>query len=953
MTVPVSEPIATYIGDGTTNPLSFPHRFLAAADLIVTAIAADGSESVRTIDVHYTVSGVDNPAGGTVTPLAVRPSGTSWRIERKTPIEQPTDYVSGNAFPAESHERALDRLALIDQEQQAAAATLESRAVKVRRGAVAPVIGNDGATGDVLRLVDGGAEWQDSADFKGDKGDPGGNIMSVGSFGAITGMTAIAGTDVIRTTHYGPRAGHGGALYRRWDNSLPALPAWGQGVWWQQALDGSRWFLSRDQAINSDMFGTVGDAVVTYPGTIASGTNVTVNLNNMRRWALNSTWGKNGSLLTNGTHFVDDTIMASLGETFTAGWVLWGETLTSYGFWDNSGIPCARIVTTKNDRPLFSVQGARGGSIQFISMYCCSGLSDRVIANNLGRGALPIPTIEDRAPSDWMGALGGANTMGRYNPGCGVAIDPYLGVSPGGANAYPAPPYNAAAGEATTHYGRAQTSDYVVGNCHIGGFTAQIAIQPCDGDAQGEFIRTPNNSLAYGIYGIVGGNSQARGWDTTNLKANNLHTVIDGLTFGKQRCNMGGIHANWSMYHVLRWVNASTGWSSPIHLINPYCEGIYRIADLGGNGEFRITGARFSYITGAGPSDISPIRGFPLNHIGVSATSGDIMGTRVIVSGDMTICGLFIVNSNSVEIDVNMWQLLYTVGTAQPAYIANFYNALCGGIAVAPRYSTQSSSVKVKASYLPNDVTQANLTPLGVTPYQFDGELAHRPTRKSPAPIWATKFRGTNFQNPFELPIQAAALGAGASQSLTNNVLKTTFAGYFAAGLHQTAAMMPGDIWTHNGGYWAVVRAYDTTTNEVTLHIFNGYSVSGGVYTWHNGSAAAVLATLSAGLWNTYGGRRYGPDYPLWGTFTSGSQNVTAVGRARGASAATSLSANVAVGDTVLCVPEEQGTFSDPRNVITARDDAAKTITGTVARTADHTITRQLAFTTSAIPSVP
>lgn len=778
------------------------------------------------------------------------------------------------------------------------------------------------------------------------------SVLSVGPFSALSTLTIPAGTNIIRTTHYGPRAGRGGALYRRWDNTLATLPAWGQGVWWQQAADGSRWFLSQDQGINSDMFGTIGDAVVTYPGTLASGTDVTANLNNMRRWGLNSTWGKPYGFLTVGNHRVDDTVMLSLGESYTRAYTLWGETLSAYGLWDNNGLPCARIISTKNDRPTFSVQGCRGGSLRYVSIYCVSGLSTRIINENLGRGAVPIPTVDDRLPTDWMTGVTGANSIGRYNPGCAVAIDPYSGVAPAGAAAYPTPPYSSAAGESTVHYGRVRSSQFIAEGNEIGGFTIGVAIQPCDQDGNGDFIETPNNGINYCIYAIAVGNSQSRGLNTANLKCTNVHTVLDSVTFGRQSGSVGGHHSNWSIGQSIQFFNIGLGYSAPVTVVNLYCESFWRFGNVSGNGHLRLIGMRSSYLTGSGPSEVSPIRGFPTNHIGASPNSGAMQTCRVSISGDLTVAGLFIVNSNSVDLDISMQQVLHPVGSTQPPYVLNMHNALCGGIAVAPTYSTAASDIKVRATYDPRNVSSATVASTGGVRH-FDGEVVHRSSRLIPAPIWATQHRGTNFQNTVELPIQSAALGGGTSGSLTNNKLTMTYAGYFTAGLHQTAAMLPGDVWRHNSGYWASVQSFDTTTGVIILHIWNGFSLSGGTYTWHIGSAATALSTMTSGTWYTYGARRYGLDYPLWGTFTSGSANVTAVGRVRGVSAATSLVSNVGVGDQFLCVPEEQGSFGHPRNVITARDETAKTITGTAGLGSDQTVTRPLTFTTSAIPNTP
>lgn len=115
MTVAAITPEVTYLGNGTAAPLAVPFRFLAPDDLIVTRIAPGNVLTLLVRGVDYTVAGAGGLAG-TVTPLAAIAVGTSWLIQRSTPHIQATDYVTGDDFPAETHELALDRLMLIVQE---------------------------------------------------------------------------------------------------------------------------------------------------------------------------------------------------------------------------------------------------------------------------------------------------------------------------------------------------------------------------------------------------------------------------------------------------------------------------------------------------------------------------------------------------------------------------------------------------------------------------------------------------------------------------------------------------------------------------------------------------------------------------------------------------------------------------------------------------------------------
>lgn len=101
--------------DSDPAPFNLEFSFFDASDLLVIERAADGVETVKILTTDYTVDG-GNGAVGSVTPLAALPVGASWSVYRNTPRIQETDYVENDALPAESHEKALDRLAMIAQE---------------------------------------------------------------------------------------------------------------------------------------------------------------------------------------------------------------------------------------------------------------------------------------------------------------------------------------------------------------------------------------------------------------------------------------------------------------------------------------------------------------------------------------------------------------------------------------------------------------------------------------------------------------------------------------------------------------------------------------------------------------------------------------------------------------------------------------------------------------------
>jgi len=111
----------SYTGDGAT--VAFPVTFAffgttTTAEIeVIERTIATGAEVTKVNVTDYTVSGGNN-ATGTVTAVSAPANTVEWHIRRATTQTQGTDYVENDAFPAETHEDALDRLTMVAQEQE-------------------------------------------------------------------------------------------------------------------------------------------------------------------------------------------------------------------------------------------------------------------------------------------------------------------------------------------------------------------------------------------------------------------------------------------------------------------------------------------------------------------------------------------------------------------------------------------------------------------------------------------------------------------------------------------------------------------------------------------------------------------------------------------------------------------------------------------------------------------
>jgi len=75
MTVSSSTSRVSYNGNGSTTVFAYTFKVFDQDDLTVIIRSANGTETVKTITTHYTVSGVGSAGGGNVTMLTAPASG--------------------------------------------------------------------------------------------------------------------------------------------------------------------------------------------------------------------------------------------------------------------------------------------------------------------------------------------------------------------------------------------------------------------------------------------------------------------------------------------------------------------------------------------------------------------------------------------------------------------------------------------------------------------------------------------------------------------------------------------------------------------------------------------------------------------------------------------------------------------------------------------------------------
>ena len=119
MTVSAQNSFISYTGNGATAAYSWPFKLFAAGDLkVYTVVIATGVETLQTSGGSGTYDYNINGALNTVTLNNNLPATHKLFLTRIQDLSQPTDYIEGDAFPAQTHEDTLDKIVLQIQQQQ-------------------------------------------------------------------------------------------------------------------------------------------------------------------------------------------------------------------------------------------------------------------------------------------------------------------------------------------------------------------------------------------------------------------------------------------------------------------------------------------------------------------------------------------------------------------------------------------------------------------------------------------------------------------------------------------------------------------------------------------------------------------------------------------------------------------------------------------------------------------
>ncbi len=336
---------------------------------------------------------------------------------------------------------------------------------------------------------------------------------------------------------------------------------------------GRAWMLDPTQPqIYVEMFGAVGDAVWSNTTSAVTGTDDTVAIQSAIDWCLQS---KVPQLHFRKKYRTSATLHCGWGYTFETLWLI--GTRPSYAG-SNAGVA---IYPTVTDRPAINFQSARGSGIRGIAIC---GANFVYINNNRVGPADHSPTVNDWVDTALQVTGTTPGGVQRYAPYAAITVDAYSGSAPSGGNAkYPDLSFPAWTG-LTAQYGKPFSSDVTVEDVHVYGFCVGVCIAP-NSPNQGDFCKIRNTWIVNCTYGISIGNHQSRNVEIRNIVYAGVHTLITNSTNGARSGVLGGPLENISGGVSYQLLDLDVGsYAQPITVKSFYCEAQVRIGRIAPSG---------------------------------------------------------------------------------------------------------------------------------------------------------------------------------------------------------------------------------------------------------------------------------------------------------------------------------------------------------------------------------
>lgn len=873
MTVAALSASISYIENGATLSFAVPFRFLTGA-LTVTRVLANGSVATLTLGVDYSVSGGLTDAGGTVT-LVGSVAGATLRIRRATARNQAMNYATGDTFPAESHEAALDRAMMIDQEQDVTAAANAARAVMVPDGETAPQL--------------------PSVENRKNK------FLAFTALGAVF-MSAGTGADAgLREDLAGPngaalivvRAEEDGAIDRPLLDKLRQDGEWADD--YGAIMDGTlhtlaEWVPSR--------FADLAALQVKYPHAASLSESIdkiaiqaAVNAS-IYGGVISNGGSKKTVRLPAGRAVIDGAIHLGYG-TGLSQIIVEGAGMQAYGAAAFAG---TTIALTANVGMAFAIQGSRYTEIRKVSIVG----QNRAYLESNGHGSFSGPQ-NDLVAANWVNPAFPAASSARYTPYAGFAIDPYCGAAP--ATPYPAVTYPAFLGS-VSQYNKDPTSGVLLEDVNIEGFVVAVASKPCNTDGNAEDVTLIRPLIRYCQYAVSIGHTQSRVFNVFGGTIVNVHTAFvtakHGLQNGKPSITVIGVELG----QMIKWVDMPTmPLGGPPIFIGCYGEVVYQIGNAGtgaaGNSVITFEACEFQF-------SLQQYRGAPKYIFEWGAGNGYARFEKCRFAGAAAGYYGFYSNSQAAE------PYSFSICSVAPPPVDE---------TARYRMFAANASGGIFVNRMAVDFTDFDISTFG---YNLDTGVGNASYRIS---------KNNTGARPFCLPGVTQIARASAAKTDPGAAVR------FSAGTSEKfgTPTVAGRIVTWTSGLTdaqIVQRGFGVgcmVFDDQTEIAFIVKARTGGVLTLeavsgfdNNGNLLTTMT--SSGVFWTLNALAYTPTLPLFVDVTHA--NAVATNASDGTGSAAFITADIVVNDYVRAVPNGQDFFgTESRLQITARDATARTIT--------------------------
>ena len=568
-----------------------------------------------------------------------------------------------------------------------------------------------------------------------------------------------------------------------------------------------------------------------------------------------------------GVYNCRQTINLGYGETFKSVTIT-GDGPKYAGSWAFSG---TSIVSKVADRPCFAIQGGRSIILRDLTIL---GLLRTYIESN-GHGSFN-GIANDETIATWIDpAVLSAypNCNSRYAPYAGIAIDPYSGTRPSPSYANQNIPSWMAN---QTQWGRSYTSDVMLTNVRIEGFTAGVVTHPSGSDGNCDYIKCHQCSLSYNVYGFSVSHTQARMMSIENCNISAVHTALTTRAHGLQNGKPAFLVSNCEMGTCIRWFDMGLAIGGNPVFSHCYGELIHRIGDglivaTSIPAPITFIGCEFDFDwqKNGMPRDI-------IKHLGAVKFQGCSFSGHTPVAGPED--SPFVYPFDVADTDLIIEQCGFGTNLTAPSFAIKHTVNLTGSVV------TTNLGSRVRGSWRNAGRYNLNSGSLGESSL-FNTDLPDKASdRKTCINLYSRRITSNSLPNVdsgfqaqpgvFQLGKANGELGATLNYSASGRTLTITgiYNVYGATTYREPNGGSVGDCVydTETGNIYTITSVVDNTGSYTwTLYLLNNYLVN-------QNHKAVPTAT---GYFFVANSRFYTMAYPTIGDVTAASATIANVGR--------------------------------------------------------------------------